>query len=115
MGRSSAPPVFQGAGGPRRMLRRVLRHQAVVLRRQARQMQQAHVDHLLSFSLRMVCYVTRYSSLRSFAMVISRNDRSNFSCSLKKNLCALQDAVPLREQKPSGSRQRLMRVVSMLE
>lgn len=35
-------------------------------------------------------------------MVISRNDRSNFSCSLKKNLCALQDAVPLREQKPSG-------------
>ena len=61
-----------------------------------------------SFSLRMVCCVPRYSSFRSFAMVISRNDCSNFSCSLRKNLCAPQDAVPLREQRPSpcGSRGR---------
>lgn len=49
------------------MLRRVLRHQAVVLRCKARQMQQAHEDHLLSFSLRMVYQA---SSIRD-AIVLS--------------------------------------------
>lgn len=96
IGRSVAPLLCQGAGGPRRMLRRVLRHQAVVLRCKARQMQQAHKDHLL-LSLCGWCIRRPPSGTRSSCLEMLYPDRTG---------CGYRIYGPGRWPRHCGSRSR---------